>query len=73
MESYLDTRDDLRRDRMIKRGDKIEKIKERLLSDSNIFTKESIEGVDYILNSNDLTVPELAVEIDNLYKRRIKK
>ncbi len=70
---YLDTRDDLRRDRMIKRGDKIEKIKERLLSDSNIFTKESIEGVDYILNSNDLTVPELAVEIDNLYKRRIKK
>ena len=70
---YLDTRDDIRFERMLKRGDKEEKIKERIDSDGIVFSRESIDGVDYILNSNDLTVPELAIEIDKLYRQALKK
>ena len=58
---------------MLKRGDKEEKIKERIDSDGIVFSRESIDGVDYILNSNDLTVPELAIEIDKLYRQAFKK
>ena len=70
---YLDTRDEIRYERMLKRGDKKERIKERIESDGIVFNRESIDGVDYILNSNDLTVPELAIEINALYEKELKK
>ena len=69
---YLDTRDEIRKERMIKRGDNIIKINERLTGDHLVFNRKNIDGVSYILNSNDLTVEELAIEIDNLYKNKIE-
>ena len=68
---YLDSSEEKRRERMIFRKDDPERIKERLLSDRVAFSKEKIEGVNFILNSNDLSVSELSKEINDLYKRMI--
>ncbi len=59
----------MREERMIKRGDRIDTIKERLENDSIIFSCENIEGVNYIINSDALTISEIAKEINDLYKR----
>lgn len=66
---FLYSSRDMREKRMIYRGDKIELIKERLESDSIIFSDENINGVNFIINSDSLTISEIAKEINDLYKR----
>jgi len=65
---YLDCSEEKRRNFMTKRQDDLIKINERLKTDRIVFDINNIEGIDYILNSNDLSVDELAKEINKLYE-----
>lgn len=64
---YLDSTVDKRIERMKFRKDPIEKIMERVKNDDLVFDPRTIEGLSYIMNSNDLTITELSKEINKLY------
>lgn len=70
---YLSSSEEKRIERMRYRKDPENKIKERILNDRNAFKKESLEGIDYVIDSNDLTVPEMAKEIDQIYQAKLKE
>lgn len=60
-----------RKKRMIERGDKEEKITERLTNDVKDFALEKIGKVDFIINTQDKTIDEVAEQIYKLYKEKI--
>lgn len=64
---YLDSEEETRRKRMILRGDKEEKIKDRLLHDRKVFTKENIPQVNFHVDSETTTVEEVADKIYQIY------
>ncbi|MCR5741731.1 MAG: AAA family ATPase [Gammaproteobacteria bacterium] len=70
---HLSSDEEHRIQRMIERGDETEKINSRIVNDRISFKDENIEGVDFTLNSNDLTIEELADEIEAIYKEKIGK
>ena len=63
---YLDADEETRHQRMLSRGDDLEKIKSRIAHDRKAFKKENIVKVDYVIkNSSDDVLEEVA---DNIYK-----
>ncbi|NLN50891.1 MAG: AAA family ATPase [Acholeplasmataceae bacterium] len=58
----------LRKERMIKRGDQLAKIKPRLKKDDRLFAKKNLTKVDlYLVNKNE-PLESLAAKIDNFYQ-----
>lgn len=62
---------DVREQRMHIRGDKEEKISERLQNDVDDFAMEKIGEVDFIINTDDKTIEQVTDEIYKLYRLRI--
>lgn len=60
-----------RRDRMVSRGDKEEKIKERITNDVIDFSMEKIGEVDFIIKTTDKSIEEIADIIYENYKKKI--
>lgn len=60
-----------RESRMHTRGDKIEKIKERLQNDVTDFALEKIGKVDFVISTDNKSIEQVTDEIYKLYKSRI--
>jgi len=69
---FLDSKLDNRVKRMIERGDSLESIEFRKKNDDILFSKESIEGMDYIINSDGLSIDEIALQVNDIYSRCTK-
>ncbi len=66
---YLDADEDTRHNRMLSRGDDLEKIKSRIAHDREAFKKENIVRVDYVIkNSSDDVLESVADQIYEIYK-----
>lgn len=64
---------DVRRERMIFRGDSLESIESRLTCDDYNFSKRQVGKVDFIIPSDNLGILELSKKIYDLYKEKIKE
>lgn len=62
---------DIRRKRMEKRGDLEENIIKRLSNDDIFFSKEAIGEVDYLINSEEMSIDELTDLVYNIYKKHL--
>ena len=60
-----------RRDRMVSRGDKEEKIKERITNDVVDFSLERIGEVDFVIKTTDKSIEQIADIIYENYKKKI--
>lgn len=67
---FIDSSEDDRYERMIKRGDEINDIKRRLDNDRKLFY-ENIKTDFRIINKNK-SLEELSIDINNLYLKKIK-
>ncbi len=69
---FLYSSKEKRKERMIKRLDNIEDINKRLTSDDSIFDLEKIKNyIDYIIDSNDSSIEEIALKINKIYKEKL--
>ena len=64
---YLDSKEKTRYQRMLSRGDKLEDVKKRIINDRLAFKKSAVSKVDHIIDSEDVTLDELAKEIYTKY------
>jgi len=69
---FLESTEETRYQRMLLRGDKKEDAEARILNDRNVFTKENLSKVDYVIDSEHPTIEELAKEIVNKYEEALK-
>ena len=69
---YLESDEEHRINWMRKRGDSEEKISSRIINDRISFNESNIKGINYVLNSNDLSIEELTKEVNDIYKKRIE-
>ena len=66
---YLEADEQTRHQRMVNRGDDIDKINSRIAHDREAFKKENIVKVDYVIkNSSDDVLEEVADKIYEIYK-----
>ena len=66
---YLEADEETRYQRMLSRGDDIEKIKSRIAHDREAFKKENIVKVDYIIkNSSDDVLEDVTDKIYEIYQ-----
>ena len=64
---YVETSKDLRKMRMIDRGDKLEQIQKRLFLDEEVFKIENIKKIDFHISNEDHDLFDLAVIINKNY------
>lgn len=70
---FLESSKELRKERMLQRGDNIIDINLRLENDDNIFNDEIKKESNFILDSDLYSITELTDIINNLYQEKIKK
>ncbi len=64
---FLEAPKDVRTQRMINRGDNPEEIKKRLNGDDTFFDLKNLDHIDYVINTNNCGLEELADKIYQLY------
>ena len=69
---YLDTCEEIRYRRMLERGDKKEDAERRLENDRKIFAKNNIPKVNYVIDSENKSIEEVADEVYRLYQEHLK-
>lgn len=69
---YIEANAELRKARMIERGDNDDCIKQRLLRDESWFDDEAKIGVNFIVENENKTLEEIAREIYNMYIEKIR-
>lgn len=69
----LITSKEIRKKRMENRGDKEEDIIKRLSNDDIFFSKEAIGEVDYLIDSENISIDELTTLIFEKYKNHLEK
>ncbi len=70
---FIDVDEAIREERMRLRGDKEIDIKNRILSDKEHFSKESVGKVDHVVDANKLSIKEVATLIFELYQKSLSK
>ena len=70
---FLNSEEETRYQRMLARGDEKEKAKSRIIHDRKVFTKDTIQGVDYYIDSETNTVPEVAKIVLDTYQKHLAK
>lgn len=70
---YLEAEEETRRKRMTSRGDKEENIAKRLSGDRLDFTREKVEGIDFIIKTDSLTIEKLAKDIYAKYVKALRE
>ena len=68
---YITCDKEIRKERMIKRGDDIESIKKRLVSDDVIFNSELNDLADWVIYDKDYSLDELTLKVYNAYKESL--
>lgn len=63
----LETSEDIRKERMLERGDTLIQVIDRLEKDDQHFAKENLTHIDFIVNTTEGTQDELAEKINDLY------
>jgi guanylate kinase len=66
----LETDEDIRRERMLSRGDAVEDIEKRLEHDRSHFDREKLINFDYDIDTSNDTIEHLAGIINDLYKNK---
>ena len=69
---YLSTSEDVRYARMLERGDKEEDAKKRIVNDRKTFANENIPPVDFRIDSENMTIEQVADEVYRLYWLKLK-
>ena len=69
---YIEANAELRKARMIERGDNDDCIRQRLLRDESWFDDEAKIGVNFIVENENKTLEEIAKEIYNMYIEKIR-
>lgn len=64
---FLDSKEEVRFERMIARKDREEDAKERIINDRITFNDAKIKGITYVVDSDDISIEELTNKIYNLY------
>jgi len=70
---FLDASEEKRHQRMLERGDDLEKIASRIAHDRKAFKKSLIPKVDFHIDSQDTTVEQVADQIYQLYIEELKR
>lgn len=70
---YLQASEETRFNRMILRGDKKEDANKRILNDRVVFDESVASSVDYLIDSENNSVEEVAAFVVKLYKDELKK
>lgn len=68
---FINANKELRKKRMIERGDSSENIEQRLKKDETWFDKNSKKGVNFIIINENKSLEEIAREIYNMYVKEI--
>lgn len=63
----LETSEEIRKERMLERGDTLIQVIDRLEKDDKHFHKDNLKHIDFIVNTNEGTQEELAEKINDLY------
>ena len=61
-----------REERMVGRGDKKEKIQERLINDQNDFALDKVQGVHTIIQTDEKNIDQVADEIYQFYQSKMR-
>ena len=69
---FLSSEEEYRIKRMTFRQDDSEKIKERIASDRIVFNLSTIDGIDFVIDSDNLTITEMSKIVKDLYLNRIE-
>lgn len=69
---YLDSDESFRHKRMLERGDLPQDVEKRLINDRITFNKANLTGIDFIIESNDISIEELSVEVKDVYLNALK-
>lgn len=64
---YLNSEEDIRYERMIKRNDSEEDAKKRLINDRIAFNDSNLQGITFVVDSDNIPLYELTNKIHNLY------
>lgn len=64
---YLNCDENVRFQRMLARKDSLEDAKRRLLSDKITFNDANLEGITFVVDSDNISLNDLCDEIKNLY------
>lgn len=70
---FLKASDEIRKERMIARGDHPKAIKERLEKDGEIFNEKNFTHIDKILINEGKSIDDMALEVYNFYNNILKK
>lgn len=69
---FIETSEELRKLRMINRGDNQEIIEKRLVSDNELFQQKKIKRIDLLINNENNSLESLANEIHESYLKYLK-
>lgn len=67
----LETNEDIRKDRMMERGDTLIQVIDRLEKDEGHFNKQNLKHIDFIVDTTEDTQEELALKIHELYHHQV--
>ena len=62
-----------RKQRMISRGDKLEDVERRLKSDTVVFSKENLKGIDFFIENINQTIEETAEDVYHKYLDKLNE
>ena len=65
---FLQTNEDVLKQRMISRGDSLLEVNKRLQNDRILFDINQLKRVDYVVDTTDLSIDEISLRIMNEYK-----
>ena len=68
---YLETDEEVRKKRMLERGDNLIEVIDRLEKDEKHFMRSNLKHIDYVINTNEGTQEEIALQIATLYDNHI--
>ena len=58
---------------MLERGDLPQDVEKRLINDRITFNKANLNGIDFVIESNDISIIDLTEEVKNVYLNALKE
>ena len=69
----LETNEEIRKNRMLQRGDNLIQVLDRLNKDDVYFDEKNIDRIDYKMNTSTLNQEDLASIINDLYRKHLNQ
>ena len=69
---YLNCDENVRYERMINRNDSVESAKNRLINDRIAFNDANLQGITFVVDSDNITLDELCDKVMNLYSNILR-